>query len=58
MTTDDQSFWALVGVVIGVCTWGNEPDIFRYGKPRLWASLGAYGFGLSSVFCCSRSAAG
>jgi purine-cytosine permease-like protein len=44
--TDDQSFWALVGVVIGVCTWGNEPDIFRYGRPRFWSSLGAYGFGL------------
>src|SRR5690242_14764127 len=46
VTTDDQSFWALVGIVIGVCTWGNEPDIFRYGEPRLWASIGAYGFGL------------
>jgi purine-cytosine permease-like protein len=40
-------FWALVGVVIGVCTWGNEPDIFRYGKPRFWWSLSAYGFALT-----------
>jgi purine-cytosine permease-like protein len=40
-------FWALVGVVIGVCTWGNEPDIFRYGKPRFWWSLSAYVFALT-----------
>lgn len=40
-------FWALVGVVIGFSMWGNEPDIFRYGKPRFWWSLGAYGFGLT-----------
>jgi purine-cytosine permease-like protein len=41
-----QGFWALVGIVIGVCTWGNEPDVFRYGKPRFWWSLGAFAFGL------------
>lgn len=39
-------YWALVGIVIGVLTWGNEPDIFRYGKPKFWSSLGAYAFGL------------
>ncbi|HEY1367383.1 MAG TPA: hypothetical protein VGF23_09730 [Gaiellaceae bacterium] len=39
-------FWALVGIVIGFSMWGNEPDIFRYGKPRFWFSLGAYAFGL------------
>jgi hypothetical protein len=32
-------YWALVGIVIGVLTWGNEPDIFRYGKPKFWSSL-------------------
>jgi cytosine permease len=42
-----QGFWALVGIVIGVCTWGNEPDIFRFGKPRFWWSLSAYAFGLT-----------
>jgi purine-cytosine permease-like protein len=39
-------FWALVGIVIGFSMWGNEPDIFRYGKPKFWWSLGAYAFGL------------
>jgi len=47
-TVGGNGFWALVGVVIGICTWGNEPDVFRYGKPRFWASLGAYAFGLTS----------
>lgn len=46
-TLGGLGFWALVGVVIGVCTWGNEPDVFRYGAPRFWWSLGAYGFGLA-----------
>jgi cytosine permease len=40
-------FWTLVGLVIGVCAWGNEPDTFRYGKPRFWWSLSAYAFGLT-----------
>lgn len=46
-TVGGNGFWALVGVVIGICTWGNEPDVFRYGRPRFWASLGAYAFGLT-----------
>ena len=45
-TVGGQSFWALVGIVIGVCTWGNEPDIFRYGKPQFWWALGASAVGL------------
>lgn len=40
------SFWALVGIVIGFSMWGNEPDIFRYGKPKFWWPLPAYAFGL------------
>ena len=40
-------FWALVGIVIGFSMWGNEPDIFRYGKPKFWWALGGYGFGLT-----------
>ena len=35
-TVGAHGFWALVGIVIGFCMWGNEPDIFRYGKPRFW----------------------
>src|SRR5581483_5225035 len=33
-------------VVIGFAMWGNEPDIFRYGKPRFWWPLPAFGFAL------------
>jgi hypothetical protein len=40
-------FWALVGLVVGVLTWGNEPDVFRYGKPRFWWPLTAYAFALT-----------
>ena len=46
-TVGAHGFWALVGIVIGFCMWGNEPDVFRYGRPRFWWSLGAYGFGLT-----------
>ena len=27
-------FWAAVGAVIGFAMWGNEPDVWRYGKAR------------------------
>ncbi|HEY3544125.1 MAG TPA: hypothetical protein VGK79_16430 [Gaiellaceae bacterium] len=30
-----MSFLAAVGLSIGFYVWGNEPDIWRYGKPRL-----------------------
>jgi purine-cytosine permease-like protein len=40
------SFLAGVGVVIGFAMWGNEPDIFRYGKPRFWWPAPAFGFAL------------
>jgi purine-cytosine permease-like protein len=33
------SLWQVVGVVVGSAMWGNEPDIFRYGKPKFsWPS--------------------
>src|SRR5205823_9469502 len=40
------SFLAGLAVVIGFAMWGNEPDIFRYGKPRFWWPLPAYAFAL------------
>jgi purine-cytosine permease-like protein len=40
------SFLAGVAVVIGFAMWGNEQDIFRFGKPRFWWPLPAYGFAL------------
>jgi cytosine permease len=40
------SFLAGVAVVIGFAMWGNEPDIFRYGKPRFWWPLPAFAFAL------------
>jgi purine-cytosine permease-like protein len=40
-------FWPLVGLVIGICAWGNEADTFRYGKPRFWWSLSSYVFALT-----------
>lgn len=30
------NFWQIVGVIVGSAMWGNEPDIFRYGKPKFW----------------------
>jgi purine-cytosine permease-like protein len=45
-----MSFWQIVGVIVGSSMWGNEPDIFRYGKPRFWwpapALLFALGIGM------------
>ena len=29
-------FWVGVVAVIGFAMWGNEPDVWRYGKPRLF----------------------
>jgi len=40
------SFLAGIAVVIGFAMWGNEQDIFRYGRPRFWWPLPAYGFAL------------
>ncbi|MGI8413873.1 MAG: cytosine permease [Solirubrobacteraceae bacterium] len=30
------NFWQIVGLIVGSAMWGNEPDIFRYGKPKFW----------------------
>jgi purine-cytosine permease-like protein len=39
-------FWAAVGSVIGFAMWGNEPDIWRYGR-RGWRPLAAFPFAYS-----------
>ncbi|HWF54966.1 MAG TPA: cytosine permease [Solirubrobacteraceae bacterium] len=31
-----MNFWQIVGVIVGSAMWGNEPDVFRYGKPKFW----------------------
>lgn len=38
-------FWLALGTVIGFAIWGNEPDLFRYGKPSFWWPVPAYVFG-------------
>lgn len=45
-TTAAITTWAAIGAMIGVVAWGNEPDFWRYGKPKLMWSLPAYAFGL------------
>jgi purine-cytosine permease-like protein len=37
-------FWVAVGAVIGFSMWGNEPDFWRYGKPRFAWPLPTYAF--------------
>ena len=37
-------FWIAVTSVIGFAVWGNEPDVWRYGKPRFWWPLPAFLF--------------
>jgi len=32
-TATPTSFFVVVGAMVGLSTWGNEPDIFRYAKP-------------------------
>src|SRR4051812_45936289 len=41
-------FWVAVAAVIGFSMWGNEPDFWRYGKPRFTWSLPTYA--VSAVF--------
>jgi purine-cytosine permease-like protein len=48
--TSGFAFWQMVGVVIGFALWGNEPDVFRYGKPKFWWPAPAYGFALAFGF--------
>jgi cytosine permease len=37
-------FWVAVVAVIGFSMWGNEPDFWRYGKPRFLWPLPTYIF--------------
>jgi purine-cytosine permease-like protein len=37
-------FWVGVVAVIGFAMWGNEPDVWRYGKPAFWWALPSYLF--------------
>ena len=37
-------FWVAVAAVIGFSMWGNEPDFWRYGKPRFSWPLPTYLF--------------
>jgi purine-cytosine permease-like protein len=39
-------FWVAVVAVIGFAMWGNEPDFWRYGKPRFVWPLPTYFFAL------------
>jgi purine-cytosine permease-like protein len=52
--TDPLSFWPAVGAILGFAIWGNEPDLFRYGKPKFWWPVPAYVFGFTFgliLFC-------
>ena len=40
----NHPYWVGVVAVIGFAMWGNEPDIWRYGKPRFWWALPTYLF--------------
>jgi purine-cytosine permease-like protein len=42
--TGSLPFWVAIGAVIGFAMWGNEPDVWRYGKPRFLWSLPTFGF--------------
>jgi purine-cytosine permease-like protein len=37
-------FWVAVTAVIGFAMWGNEPDVFRFGKPSFWWPLPSFLF--------------
>jgi purine-cytosine permease-like protein len=37
-------YWVAVTAVIGFAMWGNEPDVWRYGKPRFWWPLPSFIF--------------
>jgi purine-cytosine permease-like protein len=42
---DGLPFWVAVAAVIGFAMWGNEADIWRYGKPRFRWPIPSYLFG-------------
>jgi purine-cytosine permease-like protein len=40
----DMPFWVAVTAAIGFSMWGNEPDFWRYGKPRFTWPIPTYLF--------------
>lgn len=46
-TTTTLPFLSGVAAAIGVVMWGNEPDTWRYGQPRLWWPLPPYALALA-----------
>jgi purine-cytosine permease-like protein len=48
-------FWPGVAVVLGFLAYGNEPDIFRYGKPRFWWPAAAYLFAFGGLLLCTMA---
>jgi purine-cytosine permease-like protein len=36
--------WAAVGGIVGNAMWGNEPDVWRYGKPKFFWPVPAFAF--------------
>ncbi len=44
------SFWQVIGVVIGFAMWGNEPDVYRFGKPKFTWPIPAFTFALAVGF--------
>ncbi len=59
LTTESSSFlgahpknangitlWFAIGAVLGFLTWGDEPDFWRYGRPKFWWPAPGYLFGL------------
>ncbi len=41
---DGLPLWVAVGAAMGFAMWGNEPDFWRYGKPRFWWPLPTFLF--------------
>jgi purine-cytosine permease-like protein len=37
-------YWLAVTSVVGFAVWGNEPDVWRYGRPRFWWPLWSFLF--------------
>jgi purine-cytosine permease-like protein len=44
------TFWQVVGTVLGFAMWGNEPDVWRYGKPKFTWPIPAFAFALAVGF--------
>src|SRR5438270_1428568 len=40
----NMPFWVAVGAAIGFSMWGNEPDFWRYGRPRFTWPIPTYVF--------------